>query len=93
MPRGSKPGERRGGRKKGVPNKWTSIARDAIERAANALGGHKRLAEWAQEDPINERAFWATIYPKLLPLQVTGEDGNPIKFERIERVIVGRSAD
>jgi hypothetical protein len=34
---------------------------------------------WAQEDPANERAFWATIYPKLLPLQVSGEDGAPIQ--------------
>ena len=26
---------------------------------------------WAKEDPKNEYAFWATIYPKLLPLTVT----------------------
>jgi hypothetical protein len=88
--RGSKPGERRGGRKKGTPNKFTSIARGAIEAAANKLGGARRLAEWAKEDSLNERAFWATIYPKLLPLQVSGENGSPvivkiIKFADAER--------
>jgi hypothetical protein len=31
MPRGSKPGERRGGRKKGTPNKATSEAREAFQ--------------------------------------------------------------
>ena len=76
MPRGAKPGERRGGRQKGTPNKLTSLAREAIEVAAAKLGGAKRLAEWAKEEPANERAFWATIYTKLLPLQVTGQVGD-----------------
>jgi hypothetical protein len=81
-------GKRQGaGRRKGGRNKFTSIAREGIERAAHALGGHKRLAKWAKEDPVNERAFWATIYPKLLPLQVAGADGGPLVIE-IERVIV-----
>jgi hypothetical protein len=31
MPRGSKPGERRGGRKKGTPNKITAVQRAAIQ--------------------------------------------------------------
>jgi hypothetical protein len=66
------------GRKKGVPNKTTQVAKDAIAAAAEALGGADRLAKWAKEDPANERAFWATIYPKLLPLQVSGEGGGPV---------------
>jgi hypothetical protein len=65
----------------GVPNKITSAARDAIERAAAKLGGAARMTEWAKEDPLNERAFWATIYPKLLPLQVSGENGGPLIVE------------
>jgi hypothetical protein len=60
------------GRPKGVPNKTTQIAKDAIAIAAAQLGGSDRLVAWAKEDALNERAFWATIYPKLLPLQVTG---------------------
>lgn len=69
------------GRKKGVPNKTTKAAKDAIAEAAEALGGAKRLTEWAKEDPANERVFWGTIYPKLLPLQVTGEGGGPVVIQ------------
>lgn len=66
------------GRPKGVPNKATTMAKTAIAEAADKLGGTDRLVEWVQEDPQNERVFWGSIYPKLLPLQVTGEDGGPI---------------
>ena len=58
------------GRPKGSPNKVTAAAKDAIAQAAQELGGANRIVAWAREDPLNERAFWSTIYPKLLPLQV-----------------------
>lgn len=64
---------RGGGRPKGSPNKVTASAKAVIEKAATELGGADRLLAWAQEAPENERAFWATIYPKLLPLQVNGD--------------------
>lgn len=60
------------GRPKGSPNKTTAAAKSVIEEAAERLGGADRLLNWAKEAPENERAFWATIYPKLLPLQVNG---------------------
>lgn len=63
---------RAGGRKKGIPNKVTTAAKEAIALAAEKLGGTDRLVAWAKEDPANERVFWGTIYPKLLPLQVNG---------------------
>ncbi len=56
------------GRPKGSLNATTRSAKEAIERAAEGLGGADRLIEWAQEAPENERVFWGTIYPKLLPL-------------------------
>ena len=37
------------------------------------VGGAERLAAWVQESPENEKAFWTTIYPKLLPLQVNAK--------------------
>lgn len=67
------------GRPKGCTNKTTQTAKEAIAAAAEALGGAQRLVEWAKEDPANEKVFWGTIYPKLLPLQVSGEGGGPIK--------------
>ncbi len=60
------------GRPKGSLNKTTKAAKDAIADAAEQLGGTNRLVDWAKEDPVNERAFWSSIYPKLLPLQVHG---------------------
>lgn len=67
------------GRPKGSKNKTTLQAKEAISYAAEGLGGAHRLMEWAKEDPANERVFWAQIYPKLLPLQVTGNNGGPIQ--------------
>lgn len=66
------------GRKAGAVNKTTKLAKEAIALAADKLGGVDRLVSWAQEDPLNERSFWSVIYPKLLPLQVTGEGGGAI---------------
>lgn len=75
------------GRPKGVPNKITMAAKDAIAAAAEALGGTDRLVAWAKEDPKNEGVFWGQIYPKLLPLQLSGEGGGPLKtVARIELV-------
>ena len=56
------------GRPKGSLNKTTLAAKEAIEIAAEGLGGADRLIAWAKEDPLNERVFWGSIYPKLLPL-------------------------
>jgi hypothetical protein len=76
-----------GGRKKGVPNKTTQAAKDAIADAAKGLGGAKRLVAWAKEDPRNERVFWGTIYPKLIPVTLAGDASNPIGMSmRVEFV-------
>lgn len=70
---------RRGrGRPKGSQNKLTKAAKDAIAEAAEGLGGAKRLQDWAAEAPENEKAFWTSIYPRLLPVQVSGPDGESI---------------
>lgn len=71
------------GRPKGALNKTTTAAKDAIAKAADELGGADRLVSWAKEDPANERVFWGTIYPKLLPLQVSGEGGGPLVVQVI----------
>jgi hypothetical protein len=66
------------GRPKGALNKTTKAAKDAIALAAEGLGGTERLIEWAQSDPLNERAFWTTIYPKLIPVTLAGDEENPL---------------
>ena len=77
------------GRPKGSPNKTTAAAKEVIQAASEELGGANRLVAWAKEDPLNERAFWSTIYPKLLPLQVAGDPDNPVRvISEIRRTIV-----
>lgn len=84
-----KKGEKRPnqGRPKGTKNQTTRTALEAIALAAESLGGTERLVQWAQKDPSNEKVFWGTIYPKLLPLQVSGEGGGPL-IHKIVREIV-----
>ncbi len=66
----------RGGRPKGSVNKTTATAKAMIESAADLLGGVDRIVAWAKEAPENERTFWGSMYPKLLPLQVNGPGDN-----------------
>ena len=61
------------GRPKGALNKTTMAAKEAIAYAFEGLGGAERLVKWAKSDEKNESAFWVSIYPKLLPLQVNGD--------------------
>lgn len=83
------PGKPGPGRPPGSRNKTTVAAKEAIALAAEGLGGTDRLIAWAKEDAQNERVFWGTIYPKLLPLQVGGEDGGPIEhLHEIRRTVV-----
>jgi hypothetical protein len=86
-------GKKTGGRKRGVPNKLTTGAKEVIAQVAANIGGVARMTEWVRKGAENERAFWTNIYPKLLPLQVAGDRDNPLTMiNRIERVIVERPA-
>lgn len=67
------------GRPKGSVNKVGKEAKEIIAAAAEGLGGLQRMIDWAKEDPQNEKAFWASIYPKLLPLTVAGDPNAPLK--------------
>jgi hypothetical protein len=75
------------GKPVGAVNKTTIAAKEAIAMAAEGLGGVNRLIDWAKEDPLNERAFWAGIYPKLIPVTLAGEKNAPLVL-RLERVLV-----
>ena len=74
--RGSKPGERRGGRTKGTPNKLTKEVKEMILEALDNAGGVEYLTRQADENP---KAF-LTLVGRVLPLQVTGKDGGAIEF-------------
>jgi hypothetical protein len=70
MPKGAK----FGGRKKGTVNKFSGIARDNVATVFSQIGGVDRMAAWAEE---NLTEFYKH-YAKLIPVQVTGENGGAI---------------
>ena len=76
------------GRPKGSKNKVSAEAKAVIAEAAEGLGGAARLLEWAQSDPANEKAFWTSIYPKLVSLTVSGDPDNPLGIQIVERRVV-----
>jgi hypothetical protein len=85
--RGSKPGERRGGRKKGSQNKVTKAAKEAIAEAFERLGSTDGLVAWAQKSNDNEKAFYTLIWPKIVPLTVGGDADEPVVHEIVCRVV------
>lgn len=64
------------GRRKGAPNKVTKELKEMILQALDGAGGVAYLQEKA-EDPKTAGAF-LTLLGKVLPLQVTGEDGGAL---------------
>lgn len=69
-------GVKTGGRTKGTPNKATANAKAAIEAVFTGLGDAAALQKWARSDPDNLKAFYVSIWPKILPLQVNGPGEN-----------------
>src|SRR5829696_6196646 len=86
MPRGAKAGERRGGRQRGTPNKKTQTVADTLaELGCNPIEGMAKIAM----DEQAELGLRAQMYkelaqyvaPKRKAVEVTGEDGGPVKTE------------
>lgn len=75
------------GKPKGAKTKVTADIKNMILTALNNAGGEKYLERRAN-DPRTAAAFLGLV-GKVLPMQVTGEDGDEIRFvTRIERVIL-----
>lgn len=74
--KGSKPGERRGGRQKGTPNKLTRSVKQAFEDAFVTM----------QDDPVTKLEAWGKANPtdfyklaaRLIPAEITGQGGGPL---------------
>jgi hypothetical protein len=86
MRRGAKAGERRGGRQKGTPNKRTIAAAEKLE----ALGCDpiKQLGQIALDESVEVslrvqvlKELCQYVAPKRKAMEVTGEDGGPVKTE------------
>lgn len=83
MPQGSKPGERRGGRKKGVPNKATAGLRAfAGQYCEEAITGLVAIARSAQSEAARVMA-WREVLDRAVgkPAQaLTDADGDSLAF-------------
>jgi hypothetical protein len=70
-------GTKTGGRKKGTPNKVTGAVKDMVLTALGNAGGVEYLEKQAKENPT---AF-LTLIGKVIPLQVAGDQDNPVALE------------
>lgn len=74
--RGSKPGERRGGRQRGTPNKVTGALKDMILQSLANVGGVAYLSKCAR-DP-KTRGAYLQLVGKVLPLQLKDGGRDPV---------------
>ena len=93
--KGSKPGERRGGRRKGTPNKATTAASIQAEIAASGeipLDYMLRVMRDQTADPARRDAMAKAaapyVHPTFASVRHGGEDGGAMKIEGIQRIII-----
>jgi hypothetical protein len=73
---GKRPGS---GRKKGIPNKLSGMLKDAILKAADNAGGNEGMVGYLQTQAVMNPGPFMALLGKVLPMQVTGEDGGPLQ--------------
>jgi len=80
--RGSAPGERRGGRQKGTPNKTTALLKDAILLAAQKAGGDTEtgLVDYLTVQASENPGPFMSLLGKVLPMQIAGDFDAPISI-------------
>jgi hypothetical protein len=83
-------GRKTGGRQKGTPNKLTGNLKEQILEAASRAGNGDIAAYLEAQAKANPGPFMALL-GKVLPMQVTGEDGGAIQLETIQRTVVRAS--
>lgn len=86
--KGTRPPNAGKGRKAGTPNKNTTALKDMILGALAGAGGQAYLQKQAKDNP----AAFMTLVGKVLPLQVSGPDGNPIPIRLTVHFVNSRQA-
>jgi hypothetical protein len=74
-------GRKTGGRQKGTPNKLTADVKEMVLKALAQAGGVDYLYQRSQDEP---KAFLALV-GRILPMQVTGEDGGALVI-RVQQI-------
>lgn len=90
-------GKKTGGRVKGTPNKTTAMLKEAILGAAKATGsdgqGKGGLMGYCAFLAKSEPKAFAQLLGKVLPMQVTGDGGGPIKVTQVQLVALSEDGD
>jgi len=90
-------GKKTGGRAKGTPNRTTALLKEAILAAAERTGGDGKgkdgLMGYCSFLAVNEPKAFAQLLGKVLPMQLTGEDGGPIKVTQVQLVALTENGD
>lgn len=73
------------GRVKGVPNRTTALLKDAILKAAEGAGGQDGMVGYLQTQAAENPGPFMALLGKVLPMQVSGEDGGPVQI----KVVIG----
>lgn len=76
------------GRPKGMPNKTTALLKDAILQAAHKAGGDGGMVQYLTDQAGKNPGPFMALLGKVLPMQITGEDGGAIQIAMIELVAV-----
>ncbi len=77
------------GRPKGMPNKNTTMLKDALLEAATRAGGKEGLVGYLTIQATTNPQSFLPLLGKVLPMQVTGEEGGAIE---INVTVGGRDA-
>src|ERR1700737_5187510 len=93
--RGSKPGERRGGRKKATPNKATTAAAIRAEVSASGeipLDYMRRVMRDETAEPTRRDAMAKAaapyVHPSLASVRHGGDEQNPLRITEVRRIII-----
>ncbi|CAB4145718.1 hypothetical protein UFOVP1204_73 [uncultured Caudovirales phage] len=68
------------GRPKGIPNKNTTLLKDALIQAAEQAGGKEGLVGYLTTQATANPGHFMTLLGKVLPLQLTGDKENPVEI-------------
>ncbi len=67
------------GRPKGVPNRTTTLIKDAIIAAAQAAGGDEGMAGYLQQQAKDNPGPFLALLGKVLPMQLANYGGGELK--------------
>jgi hypothetical protein len=68
------------GKPKGATSKTTALLKDAILKAAEQAGGPEGLVGYLKTQADKNPGPFMALLGKVLPMQVTGEDGGAVQI-------------